>query len=221
MTIILDNAPRGCGKLKKGACYATATAHPGGNLRAWTWILGEPWEGGHYVDGAGVPPRTQIEVNPSMSLTWEYIWRYEWTKPGYDSGTGCPPLDIPGFGIADHVGSKFYTPLAFARECAMRGPSRRLTPSNAKKWAKRVPFPIVFTTNQWPVHPSKEKLEEWLFAQVKRENDASENVYSDIYRTFREILSLPADYLDSVYSSAYSRHVYSEEELGRFRSRWR
>ena len=57
--------------------------------------------------------------------------------------------------------------------------------------------------------------------QVKRENDASENVYSDIYRTFREILSLPADYLDSVYSSAYSRHVYSEEELGRFRSRWR
>ena len=110
-----------------------AATSPGGILRAWTWLLGEPWQLGHYIDGAGVPPRTQIEINVRHTVMREYIWHWEWAEPSAECGTGCPELDLPGFAIADHVGSQFYSPMSFARECALRGPSRRLTPDNAKK----------------------------------------------------------------------------------------
>lgn len=171
-SIVLNNAPRGCGQLKKGGCYGGGLMSPNGTLRVWTWILGEPWLGGHNVDGASVPSRTQIEVNPLETLHWEYIWRTEWGLPQYDPETPAVNPEIPQWGIADHVGSCFYRPEQFAIECAQRGPSRRFSPANAKKWAKRVPFPILFTTDLYPYFEDEASVNAWMKAQIERENAA-------------------------------------------------
>jgi len=45
--------------------------------------------------------------------------------------------------------------------------------------------------------------------------------YSDLYEAFVRDLVLPTNYLDKVYESKYTRHFYTEQEIERFRARWR
>lgn len=164
MTIHVSGEARGCGSLQKGGCYATSEFGPGGTLLPWSWILGQPWLTGLNVLAAGMPPRVQVEINPQATLKSAYLWLAEW-KAAAD-----PSSDIPTWGLADHVGSKFYTPLSFAEECRQRGPSRRLTPANAKKWAAQVPFPIFFTTNVYPLWASQAAAEDWLYNCLSKDS---------------------------------------------------
>jgi hypothetical protein len=57
-------------------------------------------------------------------------------------------------------------------------------------------------------------------SRVVRRNDASDKVYADLYRRFRQLLKLPSQYLDRMYSSRYSRHFYTAEELASLRCCW-
>lgn len=162
-TIYVSGAERGCGSLKKGGLYATSELSPNGTLNVWAWVLGQPWEGGLNVLAAGMPPRVQLEINPQATLKSAYLWLAEW-KADAD-----PNSEIPTWGLADHVGGKFYTPLNFALECQQRGPSRRLTPTNARKWASQVPFPIFFTTNVYPLWSSMAAAEDFLYNAMSKD----------------------------------------------------
>jgi len=52
-------------------------------------------------------------------------------------------------------------------------------------------------------------------------NVASEKVYAPLYKEMKGRIRLPESYLDAMYQSKYTRHFYSEEEIRRFRERWR
>jgi hypothetical protein len=52
-------------------------------------------------------------------------------------------------------------------------------------------------------------------------NKAENKPYSDLYHRFKEEALLPDGYLSGVYDAKYARHFYTEEELTRFRSRYR
>lgn len=52
------------------------------------------------------------------------------------------------------------------------------------------------------------------------QNTAETKAYGDVYSRFKRRLVLPTDYLDSLYSSRYSRHFYTEPERESFRLRW-
>lgn len=52
-------------------------------------------------------------------------------------------------------------------------------------------------------------------------NVASEKVYAPLYRRFKETVVFPEAYVQKMYTSKYMRHFYSEEEIARFRAKWR
>lgn len=58
-------------------------------------------------------------------------------------------------------------------------------------------------------------------AQMTQRNDASDKIYADVYRRFKQLLKLPSEYLDRMYASRYCQHFYTPEELASFRARWR
>jgi hypothetical protein len=53
-------------------------------------------------------------------------------------------------------------------------------------------------------------------ANMVQRNEASDKVYADVYRRFKELLKMPRPYLDRMYSSRYSRHFYTPAELAEF-----
>ncbi len=69
-----------------------------------------------------------------------------------------------------------------------------------------------------------EALKEFLqideFALV-RVNLGEAKEYSELYRAFLRDLTLPAEYIDELYESRYSRHFYTDREIEIFRGRWK
>jgi hypothetical protein len=57
-------------------------------------------------------------------------------------------------------------------------------------------------------------------SHVVSRNEAADKVYADVYQRFRQLLRIPAEYLDRLYSSQYATHFYTARELARFRSYW-
>ncbi len=53
-----------------------------------------------------------------------------------------------------------------------------------------------------------------------RENVGAEKQYKNAYLRFKELIRVPADYIEKMYSSRYARHFYSDDELKKFRSAW-
>ena len=51
-------------------------------------------------------------------------------------------------------------------------------------------------------------------------NVASAKVYAPLYRKFKKTAVLPEDYVERMYTSKYTQHFYSQEEIARFRARW-
>jgi len=165
----VSNESRGCGKLKRGGCYLQGRQGPGGNLKSWSWVLGEPWFGGInlYTDN---PSRSVVVFNGAASLVGDEI-----VLPLY-------PLDdfrerkhlahVPVRCLLDHVGAAHYTPWSFAQETIGRGPSRKVTHDFAAMIAGiGVPIPIFFT-HKIPVCESEEQAMEFASALlVKRVED--------------------------------------------------
>jgi hypothetical protein len=56
--------------------------------------------------------------------------------------------------------------------------------------------------------------------RVIQHNDASEKIYANLYRRFKQLLEFPSEYLDRMYSSRYCQHFYAPAELAGFRARW-
>jgi len=56
---------------------------------------------------------------------------------------------------------------------------------------------------------------------LQRHNVAADKDYASLYRRFLDMFVMPDAYLDRMYNSKVSRHFYTEEELARFRARWR
>lgn len=57
--------------------------------------------------------------------------------------------------------------------------------------------------------------------RLGRRNTAGDKAYADAYRAFKERLRLPRSYEERMYGSRYARHFYREDEIARFRARWR
>jgi hypothetical protein len=51
-------------------------------------------------------------------------------------------------------------------------------------------------------------------------NISADKEYFDIYRTFKDSIQLPQAYIDKMYSSRFSRHFYTDQELGQFERGW-
>lgn len=65
----------------------------------------------------------------------------------------------------------------------------------------------------------------WDFLSVKdiclkSTNQASQKIYSNIYKQFIERIVLPQWYIDKMYESKLVRHFYSEREIQSFISKW-
>ncbi len=56
---------------------------------------------------------------------------------------------------------------------------------------------------------------------IKNANIGEEKVYAPIYKFFKEKVSFPKSYLEKLYNSKYTLHFYSNEEINRFRKRWK
>lgn len=57
------------------------------------------------------------------------------------------------------------------------------------------------------------------FTLVKS-NISKEKDYADIYRKVLDSLRLPSSYIEEMYTSKYSQHFYSEEEISTFKAKW-
>lgn len=57
------------------------------------------------------------------------------------------------------------------------------------------------------------------FELVNR-NIGAEKAYANKYRSVKEQIVFPRDYLDRCYGSRYATHFYTPEEIARFRQRW-
>jgi len=160
MIITLDTTPRKCGNIKTGAFYGGAEQKDGGTLCS-AWLLGEMWMNARYpciAVGEELPDRVQIEINPRLSLAVGMLMEH---GVGVDRGT--KPTGIAQWGLADHVGATYYkTPYSFWQEVKERGPNRRMTPANAKRWADKVPFPVLFSHKRMPVFKDQLQAEQFL-----------------------------------------------------------
>ena len=56
---------------------------------------------------------------------------------------------------------------------------------------------------------------------LMNENIGSEKAYAPLYKKLKDSIILPEAYVDRMYTSKYTRHFYSEEEIARFRAKWR
>jgi hypothetical protein len=55
---------------------------------------------------------------------------------------------------------------------------------------------------------------------LAKANIAQDKWYSAAYRDFVTQVALPKDYIESMYTSQYAQHFYSEEEIQNFRQKW-
>lgn len=51
-------------------------------------------------------------------------------------------------------------------------------------------------------------------------NAAKQKEYYPVYKSFIDLVNLPAAYIDKMYSSKYVKHFYSTQEIGSFWERW-
>lgn len=56
---------------------------------------------------------------------------------------------------------------------------------------------------------------------LENSNRSSEKPYRQIYEKVRTNFKLPVEILDKVYSTRYSKHFYSEDDLEKFKAQWR
>lgn len=56
---------------------------------------------------------------------------------------------------------------------------------------------------------------------LTNENIGSEKVYAPLYEKLKRSMILPKAYVERMYTSKYARHFYSEEEIAKFRTKWR
>ena len=94
--IEINNAPRGCGKVKRGGCYGIGTLSKSGTLQPWVWLLGKPVVGQTraMIYTESIPPRSPVAINPRSTLYAEEVWLAEW--PSSDI---IPFENIPGEGM--------------------------------------------------------------------------------------------------------------------------
>ena len=87
--------------------------------------------------------------------------------------------------------------------------------------AERVSFYCASKT--WTGAPKKPSTSSWNSRnyQPGRSNVGEGKTYAAVYRRFLELIRLPDDYLERMYTSKYSTHFYTEDELAGFRKRWR
>ncbi|MBW2085745.1 MAG: hypothetical protein JRI54_06930 [Deltaproteobacteria bacterium] len=52
------------------------------------------------------------------------------------------------------------------------------------------------------------------------QNVGSQKDYADIYRMFKDTICFPESFLDTMYSSKFVQHFYSEAEINQFRAKW-
>lgn len=74
--------------------------------------------------------------------------------------------------------------------------------------------------NQCSANAFREFLNIEDFALINA-NISSNKPYSLAYQKFLENIVLPDDYVNKMYTSTYVQHFYSEEEINRFRVKWR
>ncbi|RKX25560.1 MAG: hypothetical protein DRP47_09605, partial [Candidatus Zixiibacteriota bacterium] len=55
---------------------------------------------------------------------------------------------------------------------------------------------------------------------VVGQNVGSQKDYADIYRMFKDTICFPESLLDTMYSSKFVQHFYSEAEINQFRAKW-
>jgi len=60
-------------------------------------------------------------------------------------------------------------------------------------------------------------LEEFALVNA---NIGEEKDYADVYDKFKNQIRLPTHYLDRMYTSKFTRHFYTDEEIAVFRKRW-
>lgn len=158
----ISDAPRECGHLKESGFYLTSgSLSAGGNLAPWTWALGEGVIGGANLS-LTVPPRLTIPIHLAATLQSGRVTQS--VDPLLAFG---PPLDRLAerpLALADHVGSRYYTPMQFAEECRTRGASRHVTLELAKLVAGRLPMPILFTHKDMPYVDRRvlDEMAEWV-----------------------------------------------------------
>jgi hypothetical protein len=163
MTVALNCAPRGCGRVKEGGLYAGATLSGNGQYRTVVWLLGEMWDSdaGCIVVGKELPMRTQVAINPRLTLGRSRLVEY---NPRELLPRGSELGNIQQWGLADHVGKQYPTPANFAAEVRVRGANRRITPTNAKQWAQKIRFgaPILFSHSTIPVFENQVQAERFI-----------------------------------------------------------
>jgi hypothetical protein len=57
--------------------------------------------------------------------------------------------------------------------------------------------------------------------KFRNSNIAEDKYYKNIYKRFQTNIRLPKDYIDTMLNSRYTNHFYSNEEISKFRLKWR
>ena len=52
-------------------------------------------------------------------------------------------------------------------------------------------------------------------------NTGAEKDYAPVYKKFKDSIELPDSYIDKLYNSKYTKHFYSQDEIEKFRKKWR
>ena len=55
---------------------------------------------------------------------------------------------------------------------------------------------------------------------AKNTNIGNEKIYAPLYKKFKSTIILPEAYINSMYSSKFVRHFYSDEEINKFKTKW-
>ena len=56
--------------------------------------------------------------------------------------------------------------------------------------------------------------------KIPRLNEGAEKEYAAVYRAFKSMIEIPAEYLDRMYGSRMIRHFYTETERASMRAKW-
>lgn len=56
--------------------------------------------------------------------------------------------------------------------------------------------------------------------EIVRANVSKEKNYSAVYKAFLDAVRLPEKYIDRLYSSRYTKHFYSDDEIASLREKW-
>lgn len=180
----ISNPERGCGKLRRGMCYARGDLGAGGTLSAATLYAGIGHSAG---DAPGnlifdMPSRKMIELDLPLTLLHEELidtlqgaaWRSRAPEGQPNEAIHRPHIwRLPVYALADHIGAsqsqkgaKGYTAWTFGAELAAQGPNRAIPPELAKRLAKLGAMPVVFTAGDIPFFTEFGHLQWFLHSVV-------------------------------------------------------